>query len=94
MPIVNGDCKFIVKSALLLHCFEIILLGFYTFSSHVNEMSQTLALEILRDVAHYFLWVLDHFLSLFLNHSHLMKMKVFSNLIICTLEIKSLKGIS
>lgn len=54
MPIVNGNCKFIVKSALLLHYFEIIPLGLYTFSSHVNKMPQMVALEILRDVAYYF----------------------------------------
>lgn len=40
-------CKFIVRSALLLHFFEIIPLGLYTFSSHVNKMPQMLALEIL-----------------------------------------------
>lgn len=46
--------KFIVKSALLLHCSEIIPLGLYTFSSHVSKMPQMLALEVLRDVAYYY----------------------------------------
>lgn len=47
-------CKFTVKSALLLGCFEIIPLGLCTVSLHVNKMPQMLALEILRDVPYYF----------------------------------------